>query len=324
MQNPITATLKGLLDRAAQHASVPALREDERLDSKRAIVTGANRGLGKAIAVDLAKRGADVLMACRSGLPAAEHEVRRLSGSQTIQGRSLDLGDLRSVVTFCETLGAERARVDLLVLNAGVVPQRARPTTQGFEEMFGVNYLANVLLVERLLAAKVLVPDAAAPPRIVMVSSETHRDVQAIDFTRLGRFTPYGPMGSMKVYGESKLLLNTYAAYLAHQFEGRMGVHSCCPGAVNTDIARDAPDWVKPILGRVMARFFRSPEAAAAPIVYLSCAHALEGKTGYYLHLMQEKPPSQVSLDQRVGAMLMRESEALIVRALGEPLRGAA
>lgn len=324
MQNPITATLKGLLDRTSHRATVDALRDDERLDGKRALVTGANRGLGKAIAADLAKRGAHVLMACRSGLPLAEQDVKRLSGSQSVEGKLLDLGDLRSVSTFCRALEHDSVHIDLLVLNAGVVPQHARPTAQGFEEMFGVNYLANVLLVERLLASKVLVPDAALPPRIVMVSSETHRDAGAIDFTTLGKFVPYGPMGSMKVYGESKLLLNTYAAHLARSFQGRMGVHSCCPGAVNTDIARDAPAWVKPILGRVMARFFRSPQDAAQPIVYLSCARSLEGQTGRYMHLMCEKPAGEASLDPRTGSMLMRESEALIVRALGEPLRGAA
>jgi NAD(P)-dependent dehydrogenase (short-subunit alcohol dehydrogenase family) len=245
MQNPITATLKGLLDRSSNHASVAALRDDERLDGKRVLVTGANRGLGKAIAVDLARRGAHVLMACRSGLPEAALDVQRLCGSRAVEGKSLDLGDLRSTGAFCSALKKhDGGHIDVLVLNAGVVPQRARPTAQGFEEMFGVNYLANVLLVERLLALGLLVPNGAAPPRIVMVSSETHRDAGAIDFRHFGRFISYGPMGSMKVYGMSKLLLNTYAAYLARKYEDRLGVHSCCPGAVNTDIARDAPEWV--------------------------------------------------------------------------------
>jgi NAD(P)-dependent dehydrogenase (short-subunit alcohol dehydrogenase family) len=324
MQNPITATLKGLLDRASEHATVTPLRDDERLDGKHVLVTGANRGLGKAIVIDLAKRGARVLMGCRSGLPQAAQDVQRASGSSTVDGRTLDLGNLHSVSAFCAALAQDHIRIDVLVLNAGVVPQRSRPTAQGFEEMFGVNYLANVLLVERLLANGVLVPNDSAPPRIVMVSSETHRDAGSIDFSSFGKFIPYGAMGSMKVYGMSKLLLNTYAAHLARRYAASMGVHSCCPGAVNTDIARDAPEWVKPVLGRVMARFFRSPEDAAAPIVYLSCARALNGKTGHYLHLMREKPAGEASLDPRAGDMLMRESEALIVRALGEPLRGAA
>lgn len=322
MKNPITATVSGLLDVSRGGRNVPSLQNDERLDGKVALVTGANRGLGKALAVQLAQRGAELIMACRSGIPEAGEEVKRESGSTRVHMRSLELSDLRSVAEFCAGLARDGVRLDRIVLNAGVVPREARPTAQGFELMFGVNYLANVLLVERLLASGVIDTKASSPARIVFVSSESHRDAGPIDLIKLGRFEPYGAMAGMKVYGYSKLLLNAYAAELARRLEGKVSVHSCCPGAVNTDIAREAPAWVKPVLGRVMEHFFRAPAQAAEPVMVLCCARAFENTTGKYLHVMEEKPAASESLDPALGKALFRESEALIVRALGESLRG--
>lgn len=324
MKNPISATLSGLLDISKSARNVMSLQIDERIDGQTALVTGANRGLGKAIASRLAQRGAHVIMACRSGIPEAGEDVRRESGSSAVSMRSLELSDLHSVVDLCEALARDRVKIDVLVLNAGVVPREARPTAQGFELMFGVNYLANVLLVERLLAKGVIETSQERPPRIVFVSSESHRDAGPIDLVRLGRFVPYGAMAGMQVYGYSKLLLNTYAAELSRRLGDAAAVHSCCPGAVNTDIAREAPEWVKPILGPVMDRFFRDPQAAAEPVMTLCCGRSYAHRTGAYLHVMQEKPPAVESLDPKVSATLFRESEALIVRALGQSMRGTA
>jgi NAD(P)-dependent dehydrogenase (short-subunit alcohol dehydrogenase family) len=184
--------------------------------------------------------------------------------------------------------------------------------------MFGVNYLANVLLVERLIERGVVCPDRGRPPRIVFVSSESHRGAGPIDFAKLGEFEHYGALGGVKVYGYSKLLLNTYAAHLARRLGEQASVHSCCPGPVNTDIAREAPPWVKPILGRVMHYLFRAPEQAAEPAVYLCCARELEHATGRYLHLMVDKPADPHTLSPPVGERLLGASRVLIERALGE------
>jgi NAD(P)-dependent dehydrogenase (short-subunit alcohol dehydrogenase family) len=317
MQNPFSAALSGALGTRAGAEQSVALRPEERADGKHALVTGANRGLGKAVAIQLAERGAKLLLACRSGIPEAGAQIARASCSRSVEMRPLDLADLHSVETFCRELARDQRQVDLLVLNAGVVPNGARRTQQGFELMFGVNYLANVMLVERLLELGVLAPNLARPPRIVFVSSETHRDVGPVDFARLGRFETYTAMGSMQVYGYSKLLLEVYAAQLARRLGDRAGVHSLCPGAVDTDIAREAPDWVKPTLSTVMKLFFRAPEEAAKPVLYLCCARKLEGRTGRYLHGTIEKKPTALTRDSWTGQRLVRDSQALIARAMG-------
>ncbi|MFT3927561.1 MAG: SDR family NAD(P)-dependent oxidoreductase [Myxococcales bacterium] len=318
MRNPISAALAGAVATRQHQERTVTLAGADRADGKLALVTGANRGLGKAIATQLAERGAHVIMACRTGIPEAAADVMQSSGSSHVEMLPVDLADLHSVIALCEELARSGRRLDLVVLNAGVVPSSARPTKQGFELMFGVNFLANVLLVERLLSLCVIEPNAEHPPRLVFVSSETHRDVGSVDFGNLGRFTPYDAMGSMKVYGYSKLLVEVYAADLARRLAGRASVHTMCPGAVDTDIAREAPEWVKPALGLVMKKFFRAPADAALPVTYLCCARELEGRTGRYLHAMVEKRPAGQTRDTAVGRRLLRESQRLIERALGE------
>ncbi|HEY2773564.1 MAG TPA: SDR family NAD(P)-dependent oxidoreductase [Candidatus Binatia bacterium] len=314
MKNPFSATLQGLLDLRSTAGRVPPLRRDERLDGRTALVTGANRGLGLAVCVALARRGARVIMACRSGIPEAGDIVRRRSESVAVEMRQVDLADLDSVSSLCDGLARDGVRVDLLVLNAGIVPREARRTTQGLELMFQVNFLANVALVERLLADGVVPQsaDAAPLPRIVFVSSDTHRGAGPVDFDHFGNYQPYGPIAGVRVYGYTKLLMSVYAGHLARRLDGRAAVHQCCPGAVNSDIAREAPSWMKPLLGVVMSAFFRSPEDAATTVEYLACAKDLEQQTGCYLHILTRKDPDPACADAEVGARLLAASRELL------------
>ena len=110
MRNPISAALAGAIATRTQHATHRhALRMIERIDGKLALVTGANRGLGKAVASQLAQRGARVIMACRSGIPEAGDEVARESGSSAIEMLPVDLGDLHSRGRALRIAGARQA-----------------------------------------------------------------------------------------------------------------------------------------------------------------------------------------------------------------------
>ena len=99
-------------------------------------------GLGKAVAIDLARRGGRVVMACRRGHPEAEAEVKRHSGSDTVEMLTVDLSDMRSVHRLCDELKERNIGLDIAVLNAGLAALRARRTPQGFETMFAVHFLA--------------------------------------------------------------------------------------------------------------------------------------------------------------------------------------
>jgi NAD(P)-dependent dehydrogenase (short-subunit alcohol dehydrogenase family) len=337
-EKPFSALLAGVSDRLKKKHPIGALTPAERVDGKTCLVTGANSGLGKAIAVELARRGGRIVMACRSGHPAAGESVKRESGNSCVEMARIDLTDFDSIRVFCKEMKRQRRCFDIVVLNAGIVAACSRRTKQGFEEMFGVNYLANFLLVNRLLRdgtipnsvftgrkdgtaspggdAGLDTSGSARIPRIVFVSSEAHRTSEPIDFTTLGQFRDYGMNGSLKEYGFTKLCLTAFAVELARRLRTPRGVdvavHALCPGIVNTNIAREAPGWIQPIMKIVFPLFAVIPSSAAEPAIYLSCARSLEGRTRIYLHLMNEKEPAPHAVDPETGRQLWVQTEDLI------------
>jgi len=289
-------------------------------------VTGANSGLGKAIAIRLAARGAHVIMACRSGIPEAGQDVRTASGSDKVEMIQVDLSDFDSMTAFCDQLRDRNVTLDVAVFNAGVVPVTSRQSKHGLELMFAVNFLAKFVLLNRLLHDGVI-PNAVFghnsraedPPRVIFVSSETHRSSFPIDFDTFGEPVEYGVSDGVKYYGHSKLHLTTYFQELSRRLNpGGNGdnpdvcVHALCPGAINSNMAREAPTWLKPILKPVMALFFQSPEKASVPVDYLVASSEMGGKTGEYMHMLRIKDPSEASMDPENGALLWTKAEELL------------
>lgn len=135
-----------------------------------AVVTGANSGIGYVTARELARRGARVVLACRSEARGTEAAVRLASEVPYAQAEFalLDLGDLASVREFARRLPYDR--LDLLVNNAGVMALPYGTTADGFETQFGVNHLGHFALTGLLLPALLDTPGA----RVVTVSSSTH------------------------------------------------------------------------------------------------------------------------------------------------------
>ncbi|MDH4281347.1 MAG: SDR family NAD(P)-dependent oxidoreductase [Myxococcales bacterium] len=324
--NPFAAVLSGLLDQRSDESKVAPVPSEVRLDDSTCLVTGANSGLGKATAIRLAKRGAHVIMACRSGIPEAGEEVRAQSGNDKVEMMRVDLSDFDSIMSFCDELRDHKITLDAAVFNAGVVPVRSRKNKHGLELMFAVNFLAKFVLLHRLLHDGAI-PNAVYgdnsraenPPRVIFISSETHRSSIPIDFERFGEPVEYGVSDGVKHYGLSKLHLTTYFHELSRRLNpGSTGedpdvcVHALCPGAVNSNMAREAPAWLKPILKPVMTRFFQSPEEASIPVDYLVASDAMGRKTGEYMHMMRIKESSEESMDPAKGALLWSKTEELL------------
>nr|MBF6620797.1 SDR family NAD(P)-dependent oxidoreductase [Patulibacter sp.] len=169
------------------------------LRGRRAVVTGANSGLGLQTATELARAGADVTLACRSAERAerAVATIRDAVPGALLHVEALDLSDLASVRACAERITANGQPLDILINNAGVMATPQRRTADGFELQLGTNHLGHFAFTGLLLDAL----RAAPAPRVVTVSSAMHR-VGSIDFDDLQWERSYGPW---KAYGRSKL-----------------------------------------------------------------------------------------------------------------------
>ena len=317
--NPVVATLTGILDLFRKQKLSERLTDKDRIDGKTCIVTGANSGLGFAISVDLAKRGGEVIMACRSQILEAGEKVKALSGSGNVRMMRLDLSDLDSVHEFCQHLESEKIRTDLLVLNAGVASPKAKKTAAGLDEIFQVNYLANFILLNLLINDGVI-PNASCngnrkpgtpASRVIFISSDSHQGSSAIDHDEFGKFFDYGIKKGMNNYSYYKLVLNTLAVEFSKRIntkETDVSMNVICPGPVNTNIIRSAPWIVRVILRGIFTIFFQSPARAAKPVIYMGISEDYTNKTGEYLHMFNQKEMDPKVYDPEEGKRLWDHS----------------
>jgi NAD(P)-dependent dehydrogenase (short-subunit alcohol dehydrogenase family) len=204
-----------------------------------ALVTGANSGIGFHQALELARHGACVLLACRdSGRgEAARDAIRAELPAASIELVPLDLADLDSVALLADRLLGRDGGLDLLINNAGVmaVPRR-RTTAQGFELQFGTNYLGHFALTGRLLPALLARPGS----RVVTVSSVAHR-LGSIRLDDLQSERGYGPW---RAYGQSKLANALFTVELDRRLRAAgastlsVGAH---PGYSRTELMSSGP-----------------------------------------------------------------------------------
>lgn len=313
-QGAFRATLAGLIDRVRTPRGDVSLAPNERLEGKSVLVTGASRSLGHGIAKGLARLGAQVHVAVRSLPEETVAAVRAVGGGGQVHAWSLDLERLASIDALVEALAAAGVKLDVLVLNAGVVPLGSRVTPHGLDLMLQVNALANVYLVDELLAAGVLA--AATPaPRIIVVGSEAHRSSEAIDWDTLATPRTYATGQVISEYGRTKLVLHTWAMELSRRLGGdgpHIDVYHLCPGAVASSIAREAPRWAKPVLDLAFKAMFQSPDLAARPILWLAAAADPHPDLGNYLHMTVRKNPSADVLDPALGARAWDTTHAIL------------
>ena len=208
-------------------------RSKARLDGRTVIITGANTGIGKETAMELAGRGARVVMACRDtekGRAACE-EIKTRTGNEKVILCKLDLASCSSIRSFASRILDEEKEIHILVNNAGVMFVPHQLTEDGFELHFGVNHLGHFLLTNLLLERI----KASAPSRIVTVSSLAHV-AGYLDFEDMMWRKRYI---SQLAYCRSKLANIMFSRELAQRLVGS-GVTVCSlhPGTVYTELTR--------------------------------------------------------------------------------------
>lgn len=267
------------------------------------IVTGANSGIGKVTASELAKKGATVVLACRSEARgrAALQEIVSAQPQAQVELMLVDLGSLESIRRFVEAFQARHARLDVLVNNAGLWNRRRQVTTDGFEATFGVNHLGPFLLTQLLLEQL----KASAPARIVTVSSVMHQraklDLQDLNMERRYR--------SVLAYANAKLcnLLFTYELHRRLQGTG-VAANAVHPGGVATDVWRDLPGFLRPALNL----FLLTPEQGADTSIFLASAPEVEGVSGQYFYQRKPRRSSPQSQDEALAKGLWETSAGMV------------
>jgi NAD(P)-dependent dehydrogenase (short-subunit alcohol dehydrogenase family) len=269
-----------------------------------ALITGANVGIGRVTALELARAGYQVVIAGRSlerTQPVLD-EIKALAPDKPALFLPLNLASLASVRECAQQFIALKLPLHLLVNNAGIAGLRGL-TTDGFEMMFGVNHMGHFLLTQLLLPQL----QASGPSRVVTVSSRAHKRTPGIDWDGLRQ--PTRSITGVREYAVSKLANLLFSAELARRLQGtQVSCYSLHPGVVDTEIWRALPHWARPLL---RLRGLLTPEEGARTTLH--CAlHAPHTESGLYYADCKPVRPSPLGQDPDLARVLWERSEAWI------------
>ncbi|EFR03688.1 retinol dehydrogenase 14 [Nannizzia gypsea CBS 118893] len=231
------------------------------LDGKVILVTGGNIGLGKQCILEYARHGpAQIWMAARSSekARAAVKEIQQQlppSNQTSITVLEMDLSSLASVTKAANTFIAQCDRLDILMLNAGVMAVPPGLTTDGYELQFGTNYLGHALLAKLLLPIlhKTASQQAAdSQVRIIMVSSHGHMYAPKPEGIRFNTLrTEAADLGPYGRYGQSKLAMILWVKHMAKLYP-QFTLASIHPGVVRTNLMNNATG--SPLIVRALGK----------------------------------------------------------------------
>jgi NAD(P)-dependent dehydrogenase (short-subunit alcohol dehydrogenase family) len=255
-----------------------------------AIVTGSTTGLGLATATSLWRDyNYHVILAVRDEKKALE-ATKIISGKDSderLEFIQIDLANLETVNRFAENFYKKYDYLDLLVNNAGMVTTKLEKTQDGFEKMFQVNHLGHFLLTNRLLPA---LKNSKHVARIIIIGSDAYKfsGPSNIDEIPVNVDEEKGMWywSAMRLYGSSKLCNLWFSLALRKKLEeqGATRVTVACmhPGSVRSEIAREAPKMLQPVLGLAYKLFFLSPEDATKPTIAVATLPDTDLTTGQY------------------------------------------
>uniref|UniRef100_H9GN12 Dehydrogenase/reductase 13 n=1 Tax=Anolis carolinensis TaxID=28377 RepID=H9GN12_ANOCA len=286
-------------------------RNKTSLRGKTVLLTGGNSGIGKATALDLARRGARVIVASRNRKlgESAVSEIRKVRkhlcaecGNNEVIFMSLDLGSLRSVRTFAEAFLQSEPKLDILINNAGQI----MATIDGFDVTFQVNHLGHFLLTHLLLDRI----QQCSPSRVVIVSSDVHRR-GTIDFQKVHKPVE-GYLNAFQSYCNSKLANVLHVRELAKRLEGTgVTFYAVHPGwwASGARICSLVRYWFSLSSPGL---FFRDANNGAQTSIYCATEPGLESLSGSYFDNCRRDDTCPLGRDDALATKLWEFSERLV------------
>jgi NAD(P)-dependent dehydrogenase (short-subunit alcohol dehydrogenase family) len=275
------------------------------------LVTGATEGIGKAAALEFARRGAAMTLVGRSREKTERvlGELRAASGNADMQMLLGDLSTLADVRRVAEQFRARHEHLDVLVNNAGAVFTERGVSADGFEMTFALNHLSYFLLTTLLLDLLKKAPGA----RVVSTSSGAHEmgKMNLGDIARRERgYSAYG------AYGDSKLANVLFTRELARRLEGT-GVTANCihPGWVSTGFGLNNRGLGAKVLKVVAPIFARRPEKGAETLIWLATSPEATSFNGEYFHDKKVAKISKLARNPELAEQLWDLSERLCTSA---------
>lgn len=273
------------------------------MQGKVCLVTGANQGIGRVIAEDLARRGARVLITSRSAERGAATvaAIQAATGNPRVECLVADFAVQAEVRALVAEIHRVTDRLDVLVNNAGAHFHYRTITPDNHESTFAVNHLAPFILTNGVLDLL----RESAPSRIVNISSEAHQ--RAVDIEDWESTKAYG---GVRAYARSKLANVMFTYELAHRLEGTgVTANACHPGLVNTGLLEEGFNrWWTRWLWPIARRFTITPAEGAETPIYLATSPEVDGVTGKYFKNKRPATSSLVSHDATIGARLWNVS----------------
>lgn len=255
----------------------------ERSMDKTVLITGATSGIGKATALELARRGYAVEFTTRDPAKGAavRNEIVKATGNEKVRSWDCDLASFDSIRTFSRGFSAEVGRLDVLLNNAGVYERTRQESADNIELTWAVNFLAPFLLTDLLLELL----KTSAPARIINVSSNAHWNGH-IDFEDPEFKQKYR---ASQAYAQSKLANILHIKELAGLLEGsQVTANALHPGVINTPLLRA-------MLGLASGAFPKPDKGARTP-VYVATAPEIVEVSGEYFdnsHVSESSPESK-------------------------------
>ena len=269
-----------------------------------ALVTGATGGLGRHVALGLARAGRRVVLVSRD--PDRGEAARRWIADQApgaeVEVELADLCVLAQARAAGERIAARHPQVSLLVNNAGVFEARPVATAEGFDRVLATNLLSPLVLTRALLPALL----AGAPARVVMVGSSSS-DRAHLDPERL----VLGPRWSMvRAYGQSKLALMMASFAWAGRLQGRgVTINVVHPGLVATGLVRTG--GVIGLAWGLIGRFALSEAEGADTPLHAAPDPGFAGLNGVYVKRRRPVRPNPQALDPAQVRRVAEEVERL-------------
>lgn len=284
------------------------------LAGKIVIITGANSGIGKAAAQQLAAAGANLVMACRSleRGQAALQDVKQATGNNRVELMQLDLASQASIREFAAGFLANHPRLDVLIHNAANFDQELKKpvlTSDGVETIFATNHVGPFLLTHLLLEAL----KTSAPSRIITVASKGLMVYPTLDI-EFDNLNGQRSFSAQHAYYQSKQAQIMFTYDLAERLQGTGVTVNCVrvtAVAVPDERLGNLPGWPRKLyaLKRKMAI---SPERQAETYAYLAADPAVAGISGGYWDENNKQVRSNAnSYKRETWARLWNETERL-------------